>query len=63
MRSEKLLAETRQRAQVAISRARVSKNPELRRDWEDIAKAWLDHLAVLEGRRAEHAQGKPPHTG
>ena len=46
--------EIRQRAQVALSRARLAGDPEIRDRWQEIANAWLlklAHLGVVERTR------------
>ena len=46
--------EVRQRAQAALSRARLANDPEIKARWEQIADAWLAklaHLGVLERPR------------
>ena len=41
------ISEARQRAQVALSRARLAGDPEIRERWQQIADAWLVRLARL----------------
>jgi len=46
--------EIRQRAQVALSRARLAGDPEIKDRWQQIANAWLmklAHLGVVERAR------------
>jgi hypothetical protein len=56
-----VISEARQRAQTALSRARLANDPEIKARWQQIADAWLAklaHMGVVErprpvsGRRA-----------
>jgi len=51
------IAELRQRAQEALSRARLTTDPGLKAQWQALAKEYLAKLAELEGGNT-----KPPTT-
>jgi hypothetical protein len=54
------LAEARQRTQEALSRARLATDPATKREWQELAKSWLDRLKQLEHDAAPVSTvGKP----
>ena len=48
------MAEARERAQIALSRARLSNDFGVRMQWIELAEAWLARLAKLERERPRH---------
>jgi hypothetical protein len=42
------LAEARQRAQEALSRARLATDPATKKEWQELARTWLERLRELE---------------
>ena len=53
---QKHLGDVRQLAQDALSRARLANDPALKRQWQRLAEAWLEHLASLEKKSVSPRQ-------
>jgi hypothetical protein len=47
------LAEARQRAQDAMSRARLATDPDAKKRWEEAAREWAGRLARMKGGKAD----------
>jgi hypothetical protein len=54
MMDTEALAEARQRAQAAFSRARLAEDGRIRVEWEALGRAWLQRLAELERLRPRY---------
>ena len=52
--------EARERVQKALSRARLTDDPDLKEQWQRLADAWLVRLAELEGKPPPAPRKPPP---
>ena len=57
------LAEARERTHEALSRARLTTDPELRDRWLQLAVAWHEHVAAMEAAFARSATKRPSGRG